>query len=234
MSKLLNVNPDLKSSSPDIKLADEFVKKYIEEEDISLIEKINTQLKKNRRFYKISIKLHIQPFYLLLILLAPVLILLLTFFSFTTKIITTFYPLYMSMKTLQYQVNKRTEDGRLYRQVDEDNDTTKWLSYWLLYSFIINTECLLQSLVDKIALYKLIKFLILLSCFIPQIEFNVIIYNYFTRKIFILYGEKFEQMKLENLFMDNKKEEEIIEKPLKQEDSNTPVGESFNQRKKIE
>ena len=234
MSKLLNVNPDLKSSSPDIKLADEFVKKYIEEEDISLIEKINTQLKKNRRFYKISIKLHIQPFYLLLILLAPVLILLLTFFSFTTKIITTFYPLYMSMKTLQYQVNKRTEDGRLYRQVDEDNDTTKWLSYWLLYSFIINTECLLQSLVDKIPLYKLIKFLILLSCFIPQIEFNVIIYNYFTRKIFILYGEKFEQMKLENLFMDNKKEEEIIEKPLKQEDSNTPVGESFNQRKKIE
>ena len=234
MSKLLNVNPDLKSSSPDIKLADEFVKKYIEEEDISLIEKINTQLKKNRRFYKISIKLHIQPFYLLLILLAPVLILLLKFFSFTTKIITTFYPLYMSMKTLQYQVNKRTEDGRLYRQVDEDNDTTKWLSYWLLYSFIINTECLLQSLVDKIPLYKLIKFLILLSCFIPQIEFNVIIYNYFTRKIFILYGEKFEQMKLENLFMDNKKEEEIIEKPLKQEDSNTPVGESFNQRKKIE
>ena len=234
MSKLLNVNPDLKSSSPDIKLADEFVKKYIDEEDISLIEKINKQLKKNRRFYKICIKLHIQPFYLLLILLTPVLILLLTFFSFTTKIITTFYPLYMSMKTLQYQVNKRTEDGRLYRQVDEDNDTTKWLSYWLLYSFIINTECLLQSLVDKIALYKLIKFLILLSCFIPQIEFNVIIYNYFTRKIFILYGEKFEQMKLENLFMDNKKEEEIIEKPLKQEDSNTPVGESFNQRKKIE
>ena len=233
MSKLLNVNPDLKSSSPDIKLADEFVKKYIEEEDISLIEKINTQLKKNRRFYKISIKLHIQPFYLLLILLAPVLILLLTFFSFTTKIITTFYPLYMSMKTLQYQVNKRTEDGRLYRQVDEDYDTTKWLSYWLLYSFIINTECLLQSLVDKIPLYKLIKFLILLSCFIPQIEFNVIIYNYFTRKIFILYGEKFEKMKIENLFMDNK-EEEIIEKPLKQEDPNTPVGESFNQRKKIE
>ena len=234
MSKLLNVNTDLKSSSPDIKLADEFVKKYIDEEDISLIEKINKQLKNNRRFYKISIKLHIQPFYLLLILLTPVLILLLTFFSFTTKIITTFYPLYMSMKTLQYQVNKRTEDGRLYRQVDEDNDTTKWLSYWLLYSFIINTECLLQSLVDKIPLYKLIKFLILLSCFIPQIEFNVIIYNYFTRKIFILYGEKFEQMKLENLFMDNKKEEEIIEKPLKQEDSNTPVGESFNQRKKIE
>ena len=137
------------------------------------------------------------------------------------------------MKTLQYQVGKRTEDGRLYRQVDEDNDTTKWLSYWLLYSFIINTECLLQSLVDKIPLYKLIKFFILLSCFIPQIEFNVIIYNYFTRKIFILYGEKFEKMKLENLFMDNK-EEEIIEKPIKQEDSNTPIDESFNQRKKLE
>ena len=233
MSKLANVNPDLKSSSPDIKLAENFVKKYIDEEDISLIEKINTQLKKNRRFYKISIKLHIQPFYLLLIFLTPVLILLLTFFSFTTKIITTFYPLYMSMKTLQYQVGKRTEDGRLYRQVDEDNDTTKWLSYWLLYSFIINTECLLQSLVDKIPLYKLIKFFILLSCFIPQIEFNVIIYNYFTRKIFILYGEKFEKMKLENLFMDNK-EEEIIEKPIKQEDSNTPIDESFNQRKKLE
>lgn len=233
MSKLANVNPDLKSSSPDIKLADNFVKKYIDEEDISLIEKINTQLKKNRRFYKISIKLHIQPFYLLLIFLTPVLILLLTFFSFTTKIITTFYPLYMSMKTLQYQVGKRTEDGRLYRQVDEDNDTTKWLSYWLLYSFIINTECLLQSLVDKIPLYKLLKFFILLSCFIPQIEFNVIIYNYFTRKIFILYGEKFEKMKLENLFMDSK-EEEIIEKPIKQEDSNTPIGESFNQRKKLE
>ena len=234
MSKLKNVNPDLTGSSPDIRMNDEFIKKFIVKEEISLLEKINRQLKNNRKFYKISIKLHIQPVYLLLIILTLVLILLLTFFSFTTKIITTFYPLYMSMKTLQYQVNKRIENGKLYRQEDEDNDTTRWLSYWLLYSFVNNTECIFQSLFDKYPLYKLIKFIILLSCFIPQIEFHVFIYNYFTRKLFILYGEKLENLKLESLFMDNKTDEGENEASLKKENSNDSFGEGSSQRKKVE
>lgn len=230
----LNVNPELKSSSPEIQVNEDFKKKYIEKENIPIVQQINLNLKKNKLFYKISIKLHIQPIYLLLIILTPILILLLTFFGFTTKIITTLYPLYMSMKTLQYQINKRTEDGKLYRQADEDNDTIQWLSYWLLYSFVSNLECLLQSFVDKIPLYKLIKFLILISCFIPQIQLNVLIYNYFTKKIFILYGENFEKLNFENLFMDNNNSGAGEKETPFNRVSNDSIEDISKQRKKVE
>ena len=55
--------------------------------------------------------------------------------------ISTLYPLYCSLKTLQYQINTKVE-GKLYKKEDEDNNTTQWLSYWLTYAFVINTECI--------------------------------------------------------------------------------------------
>ena len=169
----LKKTEELRSSQPDIKVGDEYRDKFFKEEKLSIIEKINMKLGKNRTIVKICNKLKIEPIYLALIFIVPILILLLTFFSFTTRMITTLYPLYMSFKTLQYEVNKSKKDGKLYKQEDEDNDTTQWLSYWLLYSFVMNSELLLGSLVDSIPLYKFLKFLFLLSCFLPQIKLSV-------------------------------------------------------------
>ena len=202
----LKKTEELRSSQPDIKVGDEYRDKFFKEEKLSIIEKINMKLGKNRTIVKICNKLKIEPIYLALIFIVPILILLLTFFSFTTRMITTLYPLYMSFKTLQYEVNKSKKDGKLYKQEDEDNDTTQWLSYWLLYSFVMNSELLLGSLVDSIPLYKFLKFLFLLSCFLPQIKLSVIIYKYFTSKLYSLYGENFENFIL-NLFSNKKNDE---------------------------
>ena len=65
----------------------------------------------------------------------------------------------MSFKTLQYQVNKSKVNGKIYKIEDEDNNTTRWLSYWLLYAFVNNSECILGSLVVKIPLYTFLKFI---------------------------------------------------------------------------
>ena len=145
MSKLnLKKHQHLRYSTEDM-LKDEFVKKYLPQEKMTIIERINMTLIRNRTIQKICKKLKIEPIYLLLIFLTPVIILLFTFFTFTTTMISTLYPLYMSFKTLQYQVNKPRDDGRIYKKEDEDNDTSQWLSYWLLYAFVNNSECILRS-----------------------------------------------------------------------------------------
>jgi len=33
-----------------------------------------------------------------------------------------------------------------YKKEDEDNDIIQWLSYWLFYSLINNSECIFGSL----------------------------------------------------------------------------------------
>ena len=239
MSKLnLNKHQHLRNSTEDL-LKDEFVKKYLPQEKTTIIEKINKKLIKSRPVQKICKKLKIEPIYLLLIFLTPIIILLFTFFTFTTTMISTLYPLYMSFKTLQYQVNRPRDDGRIYKKEDEDNDTTQWLSYWLLYAFVNNSECILGSLVDKIPLYKLFKFIFLLLCFLPQVQLSVIIYNYITSKLYVLYGENFEKNMvglMRKIFSNNKNEDETNDddSPLKNEDSKELNDNDFVKRKKNE
>ena len=233
------IDKNLLSSQPDMKVNEEFKNQYIETENSSIIERINVNLAKNKTILKICLKLKLDPIYLLLIILVPIIILLLTFFTFTTKIITTLYPLYMSFKTLQYQVNKSKKDGKLYKKEDEDKDTTQWLSYWLFYSFVNNSECILGSLIEKIPLYKLIKFLLLLSCFIPQIQTNVIIYTYFTGKLYNLYGENLERSMLgftRNIFSNNNNDEQDMEREndFDDRDSKEFIDDNFVKRKKNE
>ena len=234
-----SLNQELVSSQPDIKVNKKFKEKYIVTENSSIIKRINVRLAENITILKICMKIKLDPFYLLLIILIPILILLLTFFTFTTKIITTLYPLYMSFKTLQYQVNRSKKDGKLYKKEDEDNDTIQWLSYWLLYSFVNNSESILGSLVDKIPLYPLMKFLLLLSCFIPPIQTNVLVYTYFTGKLYNLYGENLENTMvglMRNIFSNNNKDEEDIEqdKNFQDGDSNDLIDDTFVKRKKNE
>ena len=238
MSKLnLNKHQHLRYSTEDM-LKDEFVKKYLPQEKMTIIERINRTLIRNRTIQKICKKLKIEPIYLLLIFLTPVIILLFTFFTFTTTMISTLYPLYMSFKTLQYQVNKPKDDGRIYKKEDEDNDTTQWLSYWLLYAFVNNNELIFGLLVDKIPLYKLFKFIFLLLCFLPQVQLSVIIYNYITSKLYVLYGESFEKNMvgfMRKIFSNNKNEDETNDEvnPFKNENSKE-LNDDFVKRKKNE
>jgi len=194
MSKLkknkFEKSEELRQSQPDLRNI-EYEEQYLQKENHSYIEIINIELAKNRTILKICKKFKLDPIYLLAMILVPILILLLTFFTFTTTMISTLYPLYCSIKTLQYQVNKSKVDGKLYKKEDEDNNTTQWLSYWLMYAFVINTECILGSLVDNF-LYKLLKFAFFIACFYQKIQLSVIIYNYFTGKLYRLYGENLE------------------------------------------
>ena len=94
------------------------------------------------------------------------------------------YPLYKSFKTLQ-------------KKSDEDAEATRWLSYWLIYAFINNTECIFWKFLEKIKIYNLVKFVFLILCFIPKVQLSVFIYNFITSKIFDKYGEKFEKNAVE-------------------------------------
>ena len=234
-------NESLRQSSPDIQINDQFKSKYIETEKISVLEKINDNLKTNKSFRYISSKIKIEPIYILLILLIPIIILLLTFFTFTTKMITILYPLYKSFKTLQYQINKTKIDGKLYKKEDEDRNTTQWLSYWLLYAFVSNSECILGSFLEKRPLYKFLKFVFLLLCFLPQVQLSVLIYTYFTSKLYQLYGESFEKSIvnfMRNIFSkkNENNEDEIREEdnPYRNGDSRDLIDDDFVKRKKNE
>lgn len=189
----------LRQSQPDI-ISQTYIDQTIGKDDESVIDKINCRLAKNKMILKLCKKINIEPIYILLIALIPLIVLLFTFFTFTTTMISTLYPLYRSFKTLKYQVNKSKINGKLYKKEDEDRNTTQWLSYWLLYSFINNTEFLMGSLKDKIPLYQFFKFIFLLLCFLPQIKLSVLIYHYFTSKIYNLYGEKYERS-MKNLML---------------------------------
>ena len=178
-------NPALSSSSDNLKIRDELKDKYKLNDEKSTIELIEDNLLANKTFKKIQLKLKIRPIYILLILLVPLIILLLLHFSLTSKIITTLYPLYKSFKALNSRLLKFKKD-------EEDKIIIQWLSYWLLYAFVDNCEIILGSLITKIYLYPLLKFIFLFLCFVPQIQLNVLIYDYFTGQLYKLYGESFE------------------------------------------
>ena len=213
---------ELRQSQPELRNI-EYEEQYLQKENLSYIEKINIELAKNRTILKICKKTKLDPIYLLLMILVPILILLLYFFTFTTTMISTLYPLYCSLKTLQYQINTKVE-GKLYKKEDEDNNTTQWLSYWLMYAFVINTECILGFLVDKV-IYKIFKFFFFIACFLPQIKLSVIIYNYFTGKLYRLYGENIENslLKLMKKSSPNDRQDENSNNNENDADEATPI-----------
>ena len=154
----------------------------------SLLVKINKFLMQYKIINKICIKLRIDPIYIIIALLIPIIILLFKYFTFTITLIALIYPLYMSFKTLQ---------KKSFIVESEDVETTRWLSYWLIYAFINNTECIFWKFLEKIKIYNLIKFIFLILCFVPKVQLSVYIYNFITAKIFDKYGEKFEKNMVE-------------------------------------
>ena len=184
--KLLDNTKNLRISQPDLKKKRDFTEKYMPSD--SFLEKLNKYLRKNKIIHKICQKLGIDPIYILIICLIPVIILLFMYFKFTTTMIALIYPLYMSFKTLQ----KKT-----FTIENEEAETTRWLSYWLIYAFINNSECIFWKFLEKIKIYNLIKFIFLILCFIPKVQLSVYIYNFITSRIFDKYGEKFEKNTVE-------------------------------------
>ena len=181
MSKeMFEKTKELRKSQPDMSVKNR--EHYMPSDGVFL--KLNNALLEYKIVDKICVKLNMDPIYILLICLIPIIILLFTYFNFTITMIAIIYPLYKSFKTL----HKKT-----YNLDNEEAETTRWLSYWLLYAFINNTECIFWNFLEKIKFYNLIKFIFLILCFLPQIQLSVLIYNYITSQIFDLYGEKFEK-----------------------------------------
>ena len=183
---VFNKTKEFRQSQPELKRKKDFVAKYFEPD--TLLVKINGCLMQYKIINKICIKLKIDPIYILIILLIPIIILLFMYFTFTTTMIALIYPLYMSFKTLQ----KKSFNAEL-----DDAETTRWLSYWLIYAFINNTECIFWKFLEKIKIYNLVKFIFLILCFIPRVQLSVYIYNFITAKIFDKYGDKFEKNTVE-------------------------------------
>ena len=183
---VFNKTKEFRQSQPELKRKKDFVEKYFEHDTVLV--KINKYLMQYKIINKICIKLKIDPIYILIILLIPIIILLFMYFTFTTTMIALIYPLYMSFKTLQ----KKSFNAEL-----DDAETTRWLSYWLIYAFINNTECIFWKFLEKIKIYNLVKFIFLILCFIPRVQLSVYIYNFITAKIFDKYGDKFEKNTVE-------------------------------------
>ena len=176
----------LRGSQPEMKKKKEFINKYMKAD--TLVQKINKYLSEYRLVNKICDKFNIAPIYILIVCLIPVVILLFKHFTVTTTMIALIYPLYKSFKTLHKKsINPESEDA----------ETTRWLSYWLIYAFINNSECIFWKFFEKIKIYNLIKFIFLILCFIPNIKLSLLIYNFFTSKIYDKYGEKFEKNTVE-------------------------------------
>ena len=192
---------ELRKSQPEMTVKSK--EKYMPSDGVFL--KLNNALLEYKIINKICIKLNIDPIYILLICLIPIIILLFTYFTFTCTMIAIIYPLYKSFKTLH---------KKSFNTESEDAETIKWLSYWLVYAFINNTECIFWKFLEKIKYYNLMKFIFLILCFLPQIQLSVIIYNYITSQIFDLYGEKFEKIVVEvfrRIFGGKKKENNSID-----------------------
>ena len=176
----------LRGSQPEMKKKKEFINKYMKAD--TLVQKINKYLSEYRLVNKICDKFNIAPIYILIVCLIPVVILLFKHFTVTTTMIALIYPLYKSFKTLHKKsINPESEDA----------ETTRWLSYWLIYAFINNSECIFWKFFEKIKIYNLIKFIFLILCFIPKVKLSVYIYDFFTSKIYDKYGEKFEKNTVE-------------------------------------
>jgi receptor expression-enhancing protein 5/6 len=183
---VFNKTKEFRQSQPELKRKKDFVEKYMPGDTFFV--KLNKYLMEYKIINKICIKLKIDPIYIIIILLIPIIILLFMYFTFTTTMIALIYPLYMSFKTLQ----KKSFNAEL-----DDAETTRWLSYWLIYAFINNTECIFWKFLEKIKIYNLVKFIFLILCFIPRVQLSVYIYNFITAKIFDKYGEKFEKNTVE-------------------------------------
>ena len=122
-----------------------FSDKYLKGDSFYM--KLNKKLIEFRIIRKICNKLKIDPIFILIVCLIPLIILLFVYFTITTTMIAIIYPLYKSFKALEKK--KVIINIKL-----EEQETTRWLSYWLMYAFINNMECIFWKFLEKIQFYN--------------------------------------------------------------------------------
>ena len=217
---------NLRYSAPD-KVNKNFSDRYLKGDGCYM--KLNKKLIEFMIIRKICNKLKIDPFFILIACLIPLVILLFVYFTITTTMIAIIYPLYKSFKALEKK--KVIINIKL-----EEQETTRWLSYWLMYAFINNMECIFWKFLEKIQFYNLFKFIFLILCFIPQVNLSVIIYNFITSEIYDKYGEKFEKNALQffNKIFGNKKTETINNEIANKCETGELIDDDFAKRKKNE
>ena len=154
----------------------------------SLSEQINDRLMKYKEFKAVYKKTGIRPVYFMYVLIICLLFIVIGFFDkYLTILIATVYPLYISLKTLQYKIGEEKRDGGVYSEQDKKKDVTQWLSYWVVYAFFINFEGLFGYFLKYIPFYFFIKVIFLLFCFLPQYQLAWWIYDNCIRKLFQKY-----------------------------------------------
>lgn len=154
----------------------------------SLSEQINDRLMKYKEFKAVYKKTGIRPVYFMYVLIICLLFIVIGFFDkYLTILIATVYPLYISLKTLQYKIGEEKQDGGVYSEQDKKKDVTQWLSYWVVYAFFINFEGLFGYFLKYIPFYFFIKVIFLLFCFLPQYQLAWWIYDNCIRKLFQKY-----------------------------------------------
>ena len=165
----------------------------------SIHRKINRKLLKYKELKFLYEKTGIYPVFFLYILLICLIFIFIGFFDrILTIIIATAYPLYISYKTLQNHINDNSNDNEENEENENEdeniNDMIQWLSYWVVYSFFINIECIFRKILIYIPFYFFIKVIFLLFCFLPQYQFSIWIYNNCIRVLFIKYEKNILNM----------------------------------------
>jgi receptor expression-enhancing protein 5/6 len=89
------------------------------------------------------------------------------------------YPAYASMKAVE-------SSGK--------DDDTKWLTYWVVFSFITLIEFPAEIILQWIPFYSLIKTIFFVWCFIPiNNNGSVVVYNKFIRPYFLKHQGDIDQ-----------------------------------------
>jgi hypothetical protein len=166
-----------RSSMPIIPLKTK--QKFIEEdEDIRnshITETISERLLRYKEIKLLCDKTSLPPLFFVFILFIIVFMVMFGFFEdHLTLLIGTLYPIYMSIRTLQY--------GTI-------NDTNKWLCYWLCFALFNWVETFFWWLLLYIPLYNFLRLITLLFLYLPQFNCSTIVYEAIIKKLYINYHD---------------------------------------------
>lgn len=143
-------------------------------------EKLSEKLLKYKEIKMLCEKTRLPPLFFVILLMVILFAIMLGFFEDQLNIlIGTIYPIYMSIKTLQYGTH---------------NDTYKWLCYWLFFTLFIWIETFFWSLLLYIPFYFLVRVLLILIMYLPQYNFAHYIYEYVLRPLYTKHSPKLLQI----------------------------------------
>ena len=149
-----------------------------EDEDIRcshVTETISERLLRYKEIKLLCDKTKLPPLFFVALLFTIIFMVMIGYFEdHLTLLIGTLYPIYMSIKTLQY--------GTI-------SDTNKWLCYWLCFAFFNWLETFFWWLLLYIPLYNFLRLVTLLILYLPQFNCSIILYEAVIKKLYINYHE---------------------------------------------